>query len=82
MRSWIRVITADTRGQAQISGRKIYILPTGYGFLFGILLLLLLIGSINYSNNPAFLLTFLLTGMFVPVRSADSLAGQRAGVRH
>lgn len=63
--NWIRVITEDTRGQAQISSRKIYILPTGYGFLFGILLMLLLIGSINYSNNPAFLLTFLLTGMFV-----------------
>jgi len=65
LRSWIRVIKADAHGQAQISGRKIYILPTGYGFLFGILLMLLLIGSINYSNNPAFLLTFLLTGMFV-----------------
>lgn len=65
MPSWVRVIQTDSSGQALISGRKIYILPTGYGFLFGILLVLLLIGSINYSNNPAFLLTFLLTGMFV-----------------
>ena len=64
-RSWFRVVTADTRGQGRVGSRKIYILPTGYGFLFGILLLLLLIGSINYSNNPAFLLTFLLAGMFV-----------------
>ena len=65
IRRWLRIVTADTRGQGRISSRKIYILPTGYGFLFGILLLLLLIGSINYANNPAFLLTFLLTGMFV-----------------
>ena len=65
LRNWIRVTEPDNRGQAHITGRKIYILPTGYGFLFGLLLLLLLIGSINYANNPAFLLTFLLTGMFV-----------------
>ncbi len=65
LRSWIRVVKADKFGQGQISGRKIYILPTRYGLLFGILLILLLIGSINYANNPAFLLTFLLTGMFV-----------------
>jgi len=65
LRRWIRVVRTDSREQAQISGRKIYILPTRYGFLFGILLILLLIGSINYANNPAFLLTFLLTGMFM-----------------
>ncbi|HIE54346.1 MAG TPA: DUF58 domain-containing protein [Chromatiaceae bacterium] len=62
---WIRVVRPDKGGRARITGRKIYILPTGYGLVFGILLLLLLIASINYANNPAFLLTFLLAGIFV-----------------
>nr|WP_038045972.1 DUF58 domain-containing protein [Thioalkalivibrio sp. ALE9] len=51
-------------GQAARLGRdRIYILPTRAGYtLLGILLVMLL-GSINYSNNMAFLLTFLLVGI-------------------
>ena len=42
---------------------RIYILPTRAGYtLLGIILVMLL-GSINYSNNMAFLLTFLLVGI-------------------
>lgn len=63
--NWVRIVRSDSGGQARITGRKIYILPTRYGFLFGILLAMLLIGSINYANNPAFLLTFLLAGLFI-----------------
>ena len=63
--AWVRVVKANNFGLGHVSGRKIYILPTRYGFLFGSLLILLLIGSINYANNPAFLLTFLLSGMFI-----------------
>ena len=40
--------------------RNIFILPTGYGLLFLILLVAMLLGSINYNNNLGFLLTFLL----------------------
>lgn len=61
---WMRVVRPDSRGRIRITGRKIYILPTGYGLVFGVLLILLLIASINYANNPAFLLTFLLAGIF------------------
>lgn len=51
-------------GQAARLGRdRIYILPTRAGYtLLGIILVMLL-GSINYSNNMAFLLTFLLVGI-------------------
>ena len=38
-------------------------MPTRYGVIYGLLLLLLLIGSINYGNNLAFFLTFLLAGL-------------------
>jgi uncharacterized protein (DUF58 family) len=61
----LRVIRPGAGGEAAISGRKIYILPTRYGLVFGILLVTLLVASINYANNPAFILTFLLTGIFI-----------------
>jgi len=60
----VRITRPDRSGRIRITGRKIYILPTRYGLVFGILLILLLIASINYANNPAFLLTFLLAGIF------------------
>jgi uncharacterized protein (DUF58 family) len=60
----MRVARPGSNGRIHITGRKIYILPTGYGVIFGVLILLLLIASINYANNPAFLLTFLLAGIF------------------
>jgi len=43
--------------------KYIYILPTRYGFLFLLVLLGMLMGSVNYENNVGFLLTFLLGGM-------------------
>ncbi len=58
-----RVSRSDPQGRVKIGPRQIYILPTRYGFIFALLLLLLLIGSINYGNNLAFFLTFLLAGL-------------------
>jgi uncharacterized protein (DUF58 family) len=43
--------------------RRVYILPTKSGIFFGLLLLVLLIGSINYSKSLGFMLTFLLVGI-------------------
>ncbi len=48
-----------------LNPRKTYILPTRYGYLFIILLLIMLIGSVNYNNNLGFLLTFLLSSMCI-----------------
>ena len=58
-----RLARADGNGSAVVSPRRIYILPTGYGVLFSVLLLLMLLGSINYANNLGFMLTFLLAGL-------------------
>ncbi|MCB1863077.1 MAG: DUF58 domain-containing protein [Gammaproteobacteria bacterium] len=58
-----RLARSDNTGRASITPRRIYILPTGNGVLFAILLLLMLLGSINYANNLGFLLTFLLMGL-------------------
>jgi len=46
-----------------LTRKQIFILPTRYGYLFIILLIAMLIGSINYNNNLGFLLTFLLGSM-------------------
>ncbi|MGE0357971.1 MAG: DUF58 domain-containing protein [Burkholderiales bacterium] len=43
--------------------RRIFILPTRQGYLFGLVLLVLLLASINYSLSLGFLLTFLLAAM-------------------
>ncbi len=61
----LRVNRHDLAGAAKIGPRQIYILPTRYGIIFGLLLLLMLIGSINYGNNLAFFLTFMLAGLGV-----------------
>jgi len=46
-----------------LNRRRIYILPTSYGFIFTLLLLILLIGSINYNNSLGFMLTFLMASV-------------------
>ncbi len=61
--SWMRVTRPGTDGGMRVEPRRIYILPTPYGLVFGLLLLVTLIGAVNYSSNPGFLVTFLLAGM-------------------
>ncbi len=43
--------------------RRIYALPTRYGLLFGFMLFVMLLGSINYNNSLGFALTFLLASL-------------------
>lgn len=58
-----RIVKPGIDGRARIGPRQIYILPTGYGLVFAVLLGLMLVGAINYTNNLGFLLTFLLCGL-------------------
>ena len=58
--------------------RRIYIVPTGFGLGFCVLLLVMLGGALNYSNNAALLLTCLLgaasaASMLVAFRNLDGL---------
>lgn len=46
-----------------LAQRRVYVLPTLHGVTFGMALILMLIGSVNYALSLGFLLTFLLTGM-------------------
>ncbi|WP_019022461.1 DUF58 domain-containing protein [Thioalkalivibrio sp. ALE23] len=60
---WINRRHAHDGEHARLGRDRIYILPTRAGYtLLGIILIMLL-GSINYANNMAFLLTFLLAGI-------------------
>lgn len=43
-----------------IDRRRIYVLPTGFGLFVAGLLATMLLGALNYNNNPALLLGFLL----------------------
>ncbi len=43
--------------------RRVFILPTLHGITFGLALVLMLIGSVNYQLALGFMLTFLLAGM-------------------
>lgn len=46
-----------------LTHRRVYILPTRQGFSFALLLLIMLLGSINYSNSLGYFLTFLLASL-------------------
>lgn len=64
LRDWFhgRLPRTDT---LLLTQRNVYILPTRAGWMLGLTLLLLLVGSINYQLNLGYLLTFLLAGSAV-----------------
>lgn len=43
--------------------RQIYILPTAFGWLLGLLMFAMLIGSLNFNNNLGLLTTFMVAGL-------------------
>lgn len=70
----------------ELHRRRIYIVPTGFGLGFAVLLLVMLVGSLNYTNNAALLLTCLLgaasmSSMLLAFRVLDgiTLTSIRAG---
>lgn len=56
-------LRAPESGPIRLTQRRVYILPTGYGLMFGVALTLMLIGSINYTLALGYALTFSLSGM-------------------
>ncbi|TSA48532.1 MAG: DUF58 domain-containing protein [Nitrosomonadales bacterium] len=63
-KKWLRT-ARQTRDTAVLDRRHIYILPTRHGVIFGLVLLAMLIGTINYTLSLGFVLTFLLGGLGV-----------------
>lgn len=60
-RTWLRSARVEN-SVAILSHHYIYILPTRYGWFFALMLLIMLLGSINYMLSLGFVLVFLLTG--------------------
>ncbi len=68
----------------RLDRRRIYVLPTGFGVSFALLLFVMLLGSLNYADNPALLLTCLFgaaggASLFVGFRAMNGLVLMRAG---
>ena len=63
LRRWARKRQGNDRHATRLHSRRIYILPTAVGLVFGLMTLTMLLGSMNYNNNLSFVLTFLLTGI-------------------
>jgi len=63
LRNWFYGYAAPERGTITLGHRRVYILPTRLGWMFGATLGILLVGSINYALQLGFALTFLLAGM-------------------
>jgi uncharacterized protein (DUF58 family) len=62
---WISRPRFPESGSVRLTQRRVYVLPTRAGLGFGVVLLLSLTGSINYTLSLGFALTFLLSGMAV-----------------
>jgi uncharacterized protein (DUF58 family) len=61
--NWLYGATPPERGEIVLDHRRVYIVPSRLGLLYGATLAILLVGSINYALSLGFALTFLLAGM-------------------
>ncbi|ENO14237.1 DUF58 domain-containing protein [Marinobacter nanhaiticus D15-8W] len=77
-RGWVdrRIPLSD---EQQFTQKNIFILPSGAGLVFGLLLLVMLMTGINYQNSLIYLLTFMLGALFVAAmhQTHRNLAGLR-----
>ena len=47
----------------RLDRRRVYILPTGFGAFMGLMLGAMVLGGLNYNNNPALLLAFVMVAV-------------------
>ncbi|HET6396706.1 MAG TPA: DUF58 domain-containing protein, partial [Pseudoxanthomonas sp.] len=70
MRAWMRGLAARMHAlerprapeplPATIGRRRVYVLPTPFGLFYAALVVAMVLGALNYNNNPALLLALLL----------------------
>jgi uncharacterized protein (DUF58 family) len=83
-RDWIRRRQGPDRDAVTLRRGRIYILPTGVGLAFALMLLGMLLGSLNYANNLGLVLTFLLAALGIGAmhachRNLEALVVRSAG---
>ncbi|MBM3359022.1 MAG: DUF58 domain-containing protein [Betaproteobacteria bacterium] len=62
---WLFQLRGPQTGAIVLAQRRVFILPTRQGLTFAAMLMLMLLGSINYNLSLGFVLTFLLAAMGV-----------------
>ncbi len=77
IRRWTRKRHGQDSDPYTLPGRRIYILPTGLGVTYGFMLFAMFLGAMNYGNNLALGLAFLLgaLGLTAMHHSHRNLAG-------
>jgi hypothetical protein len=61
--TWVYQLRGPQHGALVLEHRRVYILPVSHGYLYALVLLIMLAGSINYQLSLGFVLTFLLAGL-------------------
>jgi uncharacterized protein (DUF58 family) len=65
--AWVQERVRSRRGTTRLPQtleyRHIYVMPTRFGFWFGMLLVLTVVGGLNFNNNMALMLGFLLAAI-------------------
>ncbi len=64
MRGWLRR-RAPIHPPLTLAYRQIFILPTRFGWMLGLLMGAMLVGSLNFNNNLGLLTTFIVAGLSV-----------------
>jgi len=83
--AWAHRRQGDDATPLTLQARRLYILPTRTGLAFGVLLFVMLVAGLNYTNSLALLLTFTLTayvlvGMYECQRTLQGLEVTEAQV--
>jgi len=80
IRAWARRRHGVDTDPVILSARRIYIVPSALGIAFALMLLLMFLGAMNYANNLALGLTFMLGALSLTVmhHCHRNLAGLRA----
>jgi len=63
VRRWARKRQGVDPPITRLRPGRVYILPTGVGFVYALMTFAMLLGSMNYNNNLSFVLTFMLAGL-------------------
>jgi len=61
--AWVLARVKRQAGPVPVPRHRVYILPTRFGYAFALLVLVMVLSAMNYSNNMAFALAFLLAGL-------------------
>lgn len=61
--NWVLARVKRQPGPVAVPRHRVYILPTRFGYAFAALVLVMVLAAMNYSNNMAFALAFLLVGL-------------------